>query len=68
MKKHIVILDPFPRTLKLIFSKDKFKKLKLSYKLIYAPKMHKKNFYEKKLKLIHQYIKLVYVVCFVILR
>ena len=51
MKKHIVILDPFPRTLKLIFSKDKFKKLKLSYKLIYAPKMHKKNFYEKN---IHQ--------------
>ena len=50
MKKHIVILDPFPRTLKLIFSKDKFKKLKLSYKLIYAPKKHKKNLNEKNIQ------------------
>ena len=47
MKKHIAILDPFPRTLKLIFSKNKFKKLKSSYKLIYTPKKNKKNFYNK---------------------
>ena len=47
MKKHIAILDPFPRTLKLIFSKDKFKALKSRYELIYAPKKYKKNFYDK---------------------
>ncbi len=47
MKKHITILDPFPRKLKLIFSKNKFKKLKSSYKIIYAPKKNKKNFYNK---------------------
>ena len=47
MKKHIAILDPFPRTLKLIFSKDKFKILKSRYNLIYAPKKHKKIFYYK---------------------
>ena len=37
MKKHIAILDPFPRTLKLIFSKDKFKntKTQLLVKQIY---------------------------------
>ena len=50
MKKHIAILDPFPRTLKLIFSKDKFKKLKSNYKLIYAPKKDKKNFYDKNIQ------------------
>ena len=50
MKKHIVILDPFPRTLKLIFSKDKFKKLKSNYNLIYAPKKNKKNFYDKNIQ------------------
>ena len=50
MKKHIAILDPFPRTLKLIFSKDKFKKLKSNYKLIYAPKKNKKNFYDKNIQ------------------
>ena len=47
MKKHIVILDPFPRKLKLIFSKTKFKTLKTSYKLIYAPNKGKKKFYNK---------------------
>ena len=47
MKKYIAILDPFPRTLKLIFSKEKFKELKSNYKLIHAPKKYKKNFYDK---------------------
>ena len=51
MKKHIVILDPFPRTLELIFSKEKFKILKSKYHLLYAPKNQKKIFYEKN---IHQ--------------
>ena len=47
MKKHIVISDPFPRTLDLIFSKKKLKELKSKYKLITAPKFNKKDFYEK---------------------
>ena len=47
MKKHIVISDPFPRTLNLIFSKKKLKELKSKYKLIIAPKLNKRNFYEK---------------------
>ena len=46
MKKHIVILDPFPRTLDLIFSKKKLKELKSKYELIIAPKFNKRNFYE----------------------
>ena len=50
MKKHIVIQDPFPRTLKLIFSKDKFKTLKSNYNLINAPKKNKKNFYDKNIQ------------------
>jgi Phosphoglycerate dehydrogenase and related dehydrogenases len=47
MKKYIVISDPFPRTLDLIFSKKKLKELKSKYKLIIAPKFNKKDFYEK---------------------
>ena len=47
MRKHIAIVDPFPRTLKLIFSKDKFKILKSKYELLYAPKNNKKIFYEE---------------------
>jgi hypothetical protein len=53
MKKHIAILDPFPRTLKLIFSKDKFKTLKSNYNLIYAPKKIKKIFMIKIFKKPH---------------
>ena len=41
MGKHIAIVDPFPRTLELIFSKDKFKILKSNYELLYAPKNKK---------------------------
>ena len=47
MSKLIVITDPFPRTLDLIFTKKKFKELKSKYKTITAPKNNKKNFYEK---------------------
>ena len=47
MKKSIVILDPFPRTLDLMFSKEKLKILKSKYKTITAPKKNKKHFYEK---------------------
>ena len=47
MKKSIVILDPFPRTLDLMFSKKKIKILKSKYQTITAPKKNKKNFYKK---------------------
>jgi len=47
MKKSIVILDPFPRTLDLIFSKEKLKSLKSRYQTITAPKQNKKKFYKK---------------------
>ncbi len=46
MKKYITIIDPYPRTMDLIFSKDKLKILKSKFKLIYAPKNKKKNFYK----------------------
>ncbi|MDB9735788.1 hypothetical protein OAA93_04200, partial [Candidatus Pelagibacter ubique] len=46
MKKPIVISDPFPRTLDLIFTKQKLKELKSKYTLIIAPKINKRNFYE----------------------
>ena len=51
MKKLIVILDPFPRTLDLMFTKEKLKILKSKYQTITAPKKNKKKFYEKN---IHQ--------------
>ena len=46
MKKLIVISDPFPRTLDLIFTKKKLKELKTKYTLIVAPSKNKKKFYE----------------------
>ena len=46
MIKPIVISDPYPRTLDLIFSKTKLKELKTKYKIIVAPKKNKKIFYE----------------------
>ena len=46
MKKLIVISDPFPRTLDLIFTKKKLKELKTKYTLIEAPSKNKKKFYE----------------------
>ena len=47
MKKSIVILDPFPRTLDLMFSKEKLKILKSKYQTITAPKKIKKIFIKK---------------------
>ena len=46
MPKLIVISDPYPRTLDLIFTKKKLKELKSKYKTITAPKNNKKKFYE----------------------
>jgi hypothetical protein len=47
MSKLIVITDPYPRTLDLIFTKKKLKELKSKYKVITAPKINKKNFMKK---------------------
>jgi hypothetical protein len=52
MSKKIVITDPYPRTLDLIFTKKKLKELKSKYKTITAPKINKKKFYEKNNKVI----------------
>ena len=46
MFKPIVITDPYPRTLDLIFTKKKLKELKSKYKTITAPKINKKKFYD----------------------
>ena len=46
MKKPIVISDPFPRTLNLIFTKKKLGELKTKYKVLIAPNKNKKKFYE----------------------
>ena len=44
MKKPIVISDPFPRTLDLIFTKKKLIELKTKYKVLIAPDKKKDNF------------------------
>ena len=41
-----IIVDPFPRQMNLIFSKDKLVYLKKNFKLINAPIKNKKKFYE----------------------
>ena len=46
-----IIVDPFPRQMDLIFSKDKLVYLKKNFKLIDAPIKNKKKFLSK------QYIK-----------
>ena len=46
MSKPIVISDPFPRTLDLIFTKKKLIELKTKYKVLVAPNKKKKQFYE----------------------
>ena len=50
MTKSIVISDPYPRTLDLIFTKKKLKELKSKYKIINAPQKNKKNFYEENIQ------------------
>ena len=46
MSKPIVISDPFPRTLDLIFTKKKLTELKKKYKVLVAPNKKKRQFYE----------------------
>ena len=46
MSKLIVITDPYPRTIDLIFTKKKLKELKSKYQTITAPKINKKKFYK----------------------
>ena len=41
-----IIVDPFPRQMNLIFSKDKLVYLKKNFKLINAPIKNKKKFYQ----------------------
>ena len=43
MSKPIVISDPFPRTLDLIFTKKKLTELKRKYKVLIAPNKKKKT-------------------------
>ena len=47
--KPIILIDPYPRTMDLLFSKKNLKYLKKNYKLITAPNKNKNNFYEKNL-------------------
>ena len=42
--KDIAIVDPYPRTMELIFSKPKLNELKNKFKLIFAPKINKQKF------------------------
>ena len=46
MPKSIVITDPFPRTLELIFTKKKLRELKSKYKVLTVSKKNPKQFYE----------------------
>ncbi len=47
--KPIIILDPYPRTMEILFSKENLKFLKNHFTLLSAPKRSKKKFYEKNL-------------------
>ena len=47
--KPIILLDPYPRTMDLLFSKENLNYLKKNFKLITAPNKNKNNFYEKNL-------------------
>ena len=42
--KPIIITDPFPRTMDILFSNDNLKYLKKNFNLIKAPKVNKKKF------------------------
>ena len=48
-KKPVILVDPYPRTMDLIFSDSNLKYLKKNFNLVVAPKKNKKNFYEKNL-------------------
>ena len=45
--KPTILVDPFPRTMELIFSKDKLNYLKSNYKLIKRNNLAEENFYNK---------------------
>lgn len=51
MKKNkpIILVDPFPRTMDILFSKENLKYLNNNFKLLNAPKKNKINFYKKNL-------------------
>ena len=51
MKKNkpIILIDPFPRTMDILFSKENFKYLNTNFKLLNAPKKNKITFYKKNL-------------------
>ncbi len=51
MKKNkpAILLDPYPRTMDILFSKENLKFLKKNFTLLKAPKNNKKNFYIKNL-------------------
>ncbi len=42
-----ILIDPYPREMKLIFTKEKLKLLKKNFKLINVPKSNKYKFYEQ---------------------
>ena len=42
-----ILVDPYPREMKLIFTPKKLQLLKKKYQLINAPNKNKQNFYEK---------------------
>ena len=42
-----ILIDPFPREMELIFTKEKLRLLKKNFNLINAPKKNKLKFYEK---------------------
>ena len=45
--KPIIITDPYPRTMDILFSKENLKYLKKNFTLIKAPKVNKKTFYKE---------------------
>tara|TARA_B110000438_G_C15741604_1_gene618716 strand:- start:81 stop:1109 length:1029 start_codon:yes stop_codon:yes gene_type:complete len=47
--KPIILVDPFPRTMDILFSKENLKYLNNNFKLLNAPKKNKINFYKKNL-------------------
>ena len=42
-----ILVDPYPREMKLIFTPKKLQLLKKNYQLINVPNRNKQNFYEK---------------------
>lgn len=44
---NVILIDPYPREMKLIFTDEKLRLLKKKFKLVTAPKRNKNKFYEK---------------------